>query len=516
MRVNLNTFKTPHFSGNFYVATDVHGRLLHQAGILSEVEKREKNSSKKSTYIDGGDYFFPFFSMKAIQDVYSIFAKDNPNIRMILNLGNVELDNFPSHKKLFKDLFQKMKDSNIEVISTEKTPDMEYVKPYTVIEDEVEGGEKERVLVIGTATKTGFDDNLQIEKLRSTLKRANEEEKPDKVLLISHNSPEITKKLVDTLRDEDGIKNLEFVLGAHSHSLEDDVSKDRRARILTPPAQGKGAYVIENTKRGFLCPNPEIGADRWDYSSLSEGDRIILNNQKPLLEPDRKYTDILDTDSENLLQRVCLSTQDLGYRKMDQALNEPCEIGTLIANAMRDKTGADFAMLLTMDLRSKLPPAGDDITLYDVRETLNINKRIFNVQLSASDLYEIFNSALKKQKDPTNNVFMEYSDNLKIERYVDDRENKVKGIYILNKDNEWEEIKPDSTRKFTLATCSYIVNGNGSNKRRPGLEMFAAFDSEPTEFLTEDVFIEALKSLERNPVKIEKSQMVDVSQSPLN
>jgi hypothetical protein len=60
MRVNLNLPKTPRFSGNFYVATDVHGRLLHQAGILSEVEKREKNSGKKSTYIDGEIIFSNF------------------------------------------------------------------------------------------------------------------------------------------------------------------------------------------------------------------------------------------------------------------------------------------------------------------------------------------------------------------------------------------------------------------------------------------------------------------------
>ncbi len=510
MKVNLNPLKSPHFSGNFYVATDVHGRLLHQAGILSEIENREKGSSKKSTYIDGGDYFFRFFSIKAAQDVYSLFAKSNPNVRMILNLGNVELDTFRGNEDEFNRLFEKFKDSNIDVITTERTADMKYVKPYAVVEDEIEGGEKQKVLVIGSTTKTGVDDAVQIENLRRILKEAAQKEAPDRIILVSHNNPEITKKIADILIQQDGIKNLEFVIGAHSHSLEDDVSSDAKARILTPPAQGKGAYVVENTKGGFLYPKPEIGADRWDYSTLAGSDRIILNTKKPPLPQDKKYLDILGSDSENLFEPVSVSVQDLSYRQIGKFANEPCEIGTLIANAMRDKTGADFAILLTMDLRSKLPPAGQKITLYDVRETLNVNKRIFTVKLSASDLYEIFNSTLKNQKVPSNNLFMEYSDNLKIERYVDDRENKIKSLYILNGNREWEEIKPDDTREFSLAVCDYIANGNVPGNRRTGLEMFARLEGEATPFYTEDVFIEALKNLEKNPHEIKKSQMVDI------
>ncbi len=509
MRVTLNSFKTPHFSGNFYVTTDVHGRLLHHAGVLSEIENREKDSNKKSTFIDGGDYLFKFFSMKAAQDVYSLFARSNPNIRTILSLGNVELESFPNNPNLFNALFEQLKNNNVEVISTAKKDGMANIKPYTVVEDELEGGEKQRVLIIGTTTGAGVDDNLQIENLRSILKRAIQEEAPDKIILISHNSPPVTKKIVNMLREEDGIENLELAIGAHSHSLEDDTSSDTKVRILTPPSQGKGAYVIENTRGGFVCPKPEIGPDKWNYDSLKGSGRIILNTQKPSLPVDRKYSDILGSDSENLLEPIALSVCNLSYRRMDVSANEPCAIGTLITNAMRDKAGADFAMLLTMDLRSKLPPVGDTITLYDVRETLNVNKKIFNVELSASDLYKIFNSVLKDQKDPTNNLFMEYSDNLKIERYVDDRENKVKTIYMLNRNNEWEEIKPDSTRKFTLATCAFIANGNISSRRR-GLEMFAELANTPTPFYTEDVFIEALKNLEKYPVEIKKSQIIDI------
>jgi predicted RNA-binding protein with TRAM domain len=108
--------------------------------------------------------------MKAAQDVYSVFARSNPNIRTVLSLGNVELESFPNDPNLFNALFEQLKNNNVEVISTAKKDGMANIKPYTVVEDEVEGGEKQRVLIIGTTTSAGTDDNLQIENLRMFLK----------------------------------------------------------------------------------------------------------------------------------------------------------------------------------------------------------------------------------------------------------------------------------------------------------------------------------------------------------
>jgi hypothetical protein len=76
-----------------------------------------------------------------------------------------------------------------------------------------------------------------------------------------------------------------------------------------------------------LCVRSLKSADKWNYESLKGSSRIILNTKKPSLPLDRKYSDILGSDTENLLEPIALSVCNLEYRRMDAAANEPCAIG---------------------------------------------------------------------------------------------------------------------------------------------------------------------------------------------
>jgi calcineurin-like phosphoesterase family protein len=534
--------------------TDAHARLNKVAGVLTQIEKECPKTQKTEPvfFIDAGDFSASAYSIKAVSKVYERFAEKNKHIKTIMNLGNCEFDDFQNHSEKFteyaKNLTQKgvvLINATIGKFAERFNKPKDNVKPYTIVEDII-NGEKKKVFITGVTTST---DNTTIQlqdqkdALRDVIAPAIKEHKPDKVILISHNYVNKTQELIRYMKEDLKIENLDLVIGGHPHSLED---MQDSARIIYPPAQGKGAVITELTSDGFKAPKMQISNDKYNYSSLDENKEGVIKNYNlsSPLEVDNGYKEIMKTyDSNNMDTLIAKSTVNLGFRKPGEHASEPSSIGTFITNAMRDQTKSDAAILLTMDTREAMPPKGQDISLYHIKDTLNANKDIYQLKANTEQLIDIFEASLDKQfMNSTNNNFLEFSDNLKIERFVNRKpqsqkeldagitEPKVKQIHFKDKDGIWhalltppqegtiqratpnKEFEREYRKKhgkeftMTIATCDFLAT-----KGRLGIEKITQIPSEKIPNMkTEQVFINALKQNETVPnPKEPKSVIVD-------
>lgn len=494
---NPNTRKNAlNFEGKYYLMSDTHTRAPMSAGVLSEIEKRAKLETQPVFLIDGGDFMGDTCSVDVVADLYVEFKKQNPHINCVFNFGNLEFIFLMRNNEFFNKITKKMQDAGINIVSSQmdivnekygtNTP---YVKPYAIVEDEVEG-KVQKILVsgVGTLDSSGDPSNIEIQKkaLKSVVKSAVDEHKPDKVILMMHDNLERVNGLLDYAKKDLGIENIELVVGGHPHKILD--AKHGKTRMLFGPAQGKGAYVVENTPKGFEFGKFRSIRDKYNYTPLSEckPEYVITNldisNPLPVAS---HYSKILNSPVCAEYNKVLAkSVYKLMYRD-DYPIStnsRPTSLGTFMSDALKKQTGSDIGLILTLHYREKFPTPGHDITKYNFMDVIHDDKDIYTAQnVSVAQLKSIFETSLRKQTmGKANSDFFEYSSNIKLVRRTGVDENEDKVVQIYYKENgKWkplldENSKPiDSEKKFSIATTEYAAKVG-----RPSLNCFEELDVE--------------------------------------
>lgn len=520
------------FDGKFFAITDTHGRTIKAAGLLTAIEKRCADEIP-ATLLDCGDFAHGSYSIEAITGVYTKFAQLNKHIKTIINMGNCEIFDLKNNLSKFKQYEKAITESGIQFISAAKDflskktgTFIEHVKPYTIVEDIVNGKNK-KVLITGITSAS--DNNImtlqeQKESLKEILPIAIKEHSPDKIILMSHNYLPDTKEIVDYLKTDLKIENLDLVIGGHPHSLEDETYN--ATRLLYAPVQGKAALEIEHTDKGFEFPEMKINrVDKYDYDIVGENSENVIKNHiiGKNLEINPIYQQIMDTlDSNSMNKKITTMVTNLAYRKAGKQVSETSELGTFLANAIKKETNSDLSLIISMDIREELPKKGNPVTLYNVKDTLNASKPIYIINAEAKQIVEMFEISLNKQNQKNvNSDFFEFSDNLKLERFVNKTpdENKVKQLYIKDENNAWQalidektqQIKPEfENNKFKIAVCEFMAKG-----KRKALEKFKEYPSElylkkGQQLSTEEVLIKALQEIENKPdFKLGRSEIID-------
>ncbi len=509
------------FKGTFYTVSDSHGRLPMTAGVLTEVEKRANRSKEPVFLLDCGDFLGDIFSLEQQAEIYLNFHKNNPKINLIFNLGNVELEGKLMKKdvngKDGADILKRFSKNGINIVNAtaysmfENSEEIkDFIKPYIIVEDIV-NEQKKKILITGfteTKRKNQKEDNMASIKdiLKNTIKPAIEKEKPDEILLMTHVNNEYVNEILDYAKDDLEIENIKFVSGGHPHSIED--FKHGETRVLYPAPCGKCAYEVQRTKNGFEFPKLDFESNRYNYNyaPLTKNPSVISNiNISNPLAVSQVYQDTLDKKQE--LNKVVAKSQHT-FKTRDEynfEYSAPTQLGTFMANSIKEATNSDIGIMLTQDFREKLPQKGKAITFYNVCDVVNVDKEVYKIKnVTTEDLKNIFEISLAGQNEGEKNPnFLEYSSNLKIDRKITEDDNKVAQIYI-KENNKWVELldkdgKPKDTKKtFSIATCSYIANGG-----RPALAYFKNLaQKEPYGTLkTREMVIKSLKNLEKNPQK---------------
>lgn len=58
----------------------------------------------------------------------------------------------------------------------------------------------------------------------------------------------------------------------------------------------------------------------------------------------------------------------------------PSQLGTFMANSVKNETNSDIGIMLTQDFREKLPEKGKNITRYNVYDVVNVDKDVYQIK----------------------------------------------------------------------------------------------------------------------------------------
>ncbi|MBQ7127012.1 5'-nucleotidase C-terminal domain-containing protein [bacterium] len=509
--MKIDNLNNKAFQGKFYLTTDIHGRCPMAAGVLTEIGSKCKNTKEQHFYLDGGDAFSDTMPYKVLCEIYKTFKGKNPSVPMLINMGNVEIERIIRKTEGFVDALKDLANNGIDLVSVtlnnflkSQNMDNNYVKPYKIIEDRHESGKTDKILVTGLnvfninnlngnniTIKSDVNDMKLL--LKDVIKPVFDKEKPNKTILMLHVFPQDVQAILDYAKSI-GIDNVGFVLGGHPHFIDDYLYND--TRVLYPPAQGKGALVVDNTQDEIKFSKFIPYKNKYKFEPLLNNDSVIANIDihKPLAI-DADYKKHIDEFGDIYNKPIATATVGLKFRnEYESTLSEPTELGTFVANAYRDFTGSDIGFLLSMDLREKVPMAGQIVTGYHISDTMNVEKDIYKYEgLTADEIKGMLEVSLKSQENGiTNGDFIEYSDNIKVARFVNPKnsENKVAQIYI-KENGEFvplldENQKQISDKKYTIATCDYVAKGPA----RASLDYFKQFPAKKVQGLTTRTIIE--------------------------
>ena len=465
MKVNFSAFKNG-FKGNFFYTTDEHGRARGIAEGFELIE-REKAKNMPNFLINGGDFSNGTpCPPKDLINLYRKFAKNNPDIKMIFQLGNTEF-NYCETKNL-NSILSKLKKGNKNISFINYTKDKlseiydkkefqnvnEYIILNDKIKDELGNIISQKILLTGTTDhkKISPDEHKKLfdEKIMPVINK----EQPEKIIIITHlripEREEFTKYIQN--------KNLPqqiIILSAHSHQSVCNIDNPK-IKTVAPLAMGYSIIKMENTKDGFNIPKfnangfkPFLDFYPKNFFKLEENPTI------------NKYSKFLE--KRGILKPVGKLIKNPTYREDNHSkISDTCQIGTLLANKIKQQTQSDFAVITTMTLRDKLPKEGTILTKYDVRKVIHENHNLDRMQLSCSDILNMFEESLKAQEQGILNInFLEFSNNVKITRTIEPNSpKKIKQIEINGKKllNDNGEII-DNNIKYKVGTCDYFSTG---------------------------------------------------------
>lgn len=467
------------FLGTYYAQTDAHARVPMVASTFCGIENSIENdkSPEPVFLLDCGDFFGESYAFETIGDVYSAFQKRNPDVTSVFTFGNYDLSALlgwgiiAQHQKPMIDVCEKMSNAGINFVSAtyslvveelekqgKEVPKLDNIKPYMILNDIVDGKpQKVFLTAVAVSELDGGNGNAVSKKraLKYAMEAARQDgfepQNADKTIILLHESPKTGCEIIEYAKDELGLQNVELVIGGHPHSINDFTMG--KTRVVYPPAQGKGAYVIKSTKDGFNFTPLKLKQSGYDYSPLIGASGVIDNSDiNHPLPVKGEYARIVKNPVNSSFLKVVAekAPYSLEFRNYDAKLSSPTSFGTFMANSYRDILGADFALSRNQLIREKLPARGQSVNRYNICDSINIDNSLYRVNLTCDKLKEVFEVSLKKQDTGiTNSPFLEYSDNLRITRKGDAKEDEDKVVQIeIFENGDWVKLLDSNGRSL--------------------------------------------------------------------
>ena len=537
--MHLNGINNSNFKGKFFITTDSHARLPMLAGIFTSISDNIKKEKEKTFYFDGGDFLGLSMPFSTITDTFTKFKDDNKKTECVLNLGNADIDVFTfmdanngsiavkntsvdilGYMKKFSKKGLNLVSLSFKDILRHKKLENDFIKPYIVLND-THDGKKEKLLVTGLsdfnselAYGNSLKNNNSLDYIKGLLKEnflpAYEKEKPNKVILMLHFDENTSKKIVDYVKNDLGIKETKLVIGGHPHSIND--FEYNGTRFLYAPAQGKGAYKVTNKEDEILFSKLKPLENKYLYSPVTKNPDIIANIDiaKPIKMAEGYKKAFKTPEAKPYFEKLATSTVNLKYRNdYDFKYAEPTELGTFVSNAYKNHVKTKkpaIGLTLSMDLREKNPAAGQPITPYNIADIINVEKKLVVFEnIDIAGLKTMLETSLREQNDGNHaKNFIEYSDNIMVDRYINvaPNEPKVKQIYFKQNDKfipllDINSNPVNSNLKFAIITDTYTASGG-----REGIKEFKNFVPERTDNLTNrQVLIKEFQKFEKLGIK---------------
>ncbi len=441
---NTNSHINPSFKGTtkLYAMSDSHQETRKTSGLLSRILDETKDD-KNVLFVNNGDMYKGIYHKPLERDCYLKMKKAKPDAEMVFTLGNNDFGFDKESLNYLIDTIKTYAENGIRTVcanifeSSGKRPD--WLAPYTVVERD-----GDRTFITGfcidniNTAKFGIVPKKQsevIDEIAQSIKR----EKPDNVVVLNHDYMQSSQNIVKML-EERGIKT-DVVIGGHDH---DYVVPDEELNIYYPMAFSDSMYkmnIVNSGQSKKVSDVEMIESTELPLSEIFIDDIQAYEEESHLLEPIAPYT-------LNLWKQY----------------SKPCPLGSFLADAMKECSNSDIAFFSTGFLMRPLEyKPNTSITRYLFKKTMVAETPIKTVELTAQDLKEVFDNAMRTNGyGKANTRFLQCSNNVKIEGRNNPQEGfwEVKQIYIddealLNDDGSAK----DTSKKYKCAIDSYIADG---------------------------------------------------------
>ncbi|MBI5669650.1 MAG: 5'-nucleotidase C-terminal domain-containing protein [Chloroflexi bacterium] len=432
------------------------------AARLAAVVKQVRDEVDNVVLVDGGDRFTGslFHTQYLGQDqvqIMNLLGYD------AMTLGNHEFDNGDEILAKFLDGLEfPVVNANIDASQSPVLADK--WTPTTVLEV---GGEQIGVIGLTTAETPGIaspgpelrwsDDYVNLVNEAAADLTA---QGVNKIMLLTHTGISVDLDLLPQL------ENVDVVVGGHSHTLYSNTYRAAADQypLAFESASGTPIYYVQAGANTVYLGRLDVEFDAEGVITGASGDTILLSKY---ITPDEEMSDLIAELSgpiEELRNTPIGATTDVllqGDRAVCRV--EECNLGNVIADAMRAETGAQIAIMNGGGIRASIEPG--EITLGEVLTVQPFGNLISTFELKGEyviaalengvSLLELENGQVKREGAAGR--FPQVSG---IRYTVDPTQepgSRIVSVEVMDGNGEYTPIDPEAT--YTVVTNNFVRTG---------------------------------------------------------
>lgn len=299
----------------------------------------------------------------------------------------------------------------------------------------------------------------------------------NKIILLTHTGVQVDEAFASAL------ENVDIVLGGHSHTLFSNTYQGAAGDypLALETAAGTTVYYGQAGANTLYVGEMVLEFDAEGVVQSAEGDTIFLSR---FITPDETMGDIvaeLATGIEELRNRPANATTEtllVGNRNVCRV--EECNLGNLIADAMRAETGAQIAIMNGGGVRADIEPG--DITLGEVLTVHPFGNLISTFSITGADIVaalehgigglRVEDGVLVREGNPgrfpqVSGLKFSFDPNL-------EAGSRIVSVEVLGEDGTYGPIDPEAI--YTVTTLNFLRTGGD------GYTMFAENAIDPYDF----------------------------------
>lgn len=274
----------------------------------------------------------------------------------------------------------------------------------------------------------------------------------NKIILISHLGYFADLEMATQL------SGVDVIVGGDSNTLLSNTLPDAEGPYpaVMQSAAGEPVLIVQAWERGRVLGRLNMIFDDAGVLTQWDGDAILINGD---IEPDPTMAALIDRLRQPLpdfLNQVVGTSSVHLEGSREVCRYEECNLGNLIADAMREATGAQIGFQNGGGIRASIE-AGD-ITVGNVLEVLPFNNTFVIFELSGADIIAALeNSVSHVEQTEGTGRFMQVSGLRYSWDGSQEAGRRIVSVEVLNADGEYERLDPDEV--YTVTTNDYLFAG---------------------------------------------------------
>ncbi len=430
----------------FYV-NDMHGNIDNMSGMIAASDKFDKEAENKDTdtlKLSAGDNFSGGDEKKN-KLVVNLLS------RMGINASAVGNHEFDSTIKTFYGFLNPNKTKFLAANATGQNDEFyKNVQKSTIVE--VNGTKYGLIglLPFDLETTTGKDpkklQGIESADLEDSINIVNDEVKKlqsqgtDRIILVSHIGNENDREIAPRLHGVD------VIVGGHSHTEVKDIKPNEN---LFKNADNDPVVIVQTGENA-----KNVGVLNIEFDEKG----VLKTAENNLIKTSQEKSPVLNYFKEATLGK----SPQIGTIKSSEPLPKnrrivPCAWTNLIADAMKNETGADIAFINASNTR-KVPQAGV-LTERDVSESTPLKNTLIVKEMSEKEIVNAISEALKNTfSNESGEPGILHTSGLS---YTADINGNLKELYFVDKNGNKTQIDINnpSDKPYHVCYDSFVLKG---------------------------------------------------------